>query len=533
MAVQSIAALANLGQWPRQAERMRDSGALPEDAYQLMRAIWQYHAGNPAVGLARLRALADTSALAAGELVALIERADGSARAAEECERQFRRWPAPPLALRLLDLHGKSGNFSRAEELARQVVPDPSFPDDVRLDLCEWYAARKGSEGSLAEAAAFAEQGLAIGDHPGLAWNLVKVLHKDGKVTRARQALKRYRPEPVSEDETSLWMQLHLGVPLSSDDARTMIGIAERQPNGEVRDATIGLLVREVIFTSSEPGSPFPSDLIDAVKRLQEQAASRPGGVLRLASDDDETLRAALMPSQPDPIAYQALVREVQQNRKGQADLARFARQPYAAVLLHRPAGIIPAIDLRTGLRNVGERAASQAILDRRCAVDLSSLHLLGLLAEDDRLLIRAELPTMITARSAVGDAVLTRDKMRAIGISTYTAALRHDGSIERTTLSATQQGALRDQAAALETSASSMEIRALAATEDAPADTITIAREAALPLWVRRYRPTPAGPVQRRARLQPAGPGDRIHAPGHPSQPALCAPAPSLPVCR
>jgi hypothetical protein len=74
----------------------------------------------------------------------------------------------------------------------------------VRLDLCEWYTARKGSEGSLAQA-----------DHPGLAWNLVKVRHKDGKITIARQALRRYRPEPVSEDETTLWIQLHLGVPLS------------------------------------------------------------------------------------------------------------------------------------------------------------------------------------------------------------------------------------------------------------------------------------------------------------------------------
>jgi hypothetical protein len=358
IAVQTIAALASLGRWPQQAEEMHDRGVLPDDAYQMLRAICQYRAGDPVMGLAKLRALADASALAAGELVRLIEERDGWAAAAEECKRQLRRWPAPQLTLRLLDLHGKNGNISQAEELARQVVPDPSFPDGVRLDLCEWYTARKGSEGSLAEAAAFAEQGLAIGDHPGLAWNLVKVLHRDGKITRARQALRRCRPEPVSEDETTLWMQLHLGVPLSPDDARTMIGIAERQPDGDFRDATIGLLAREVIFTSPEPGSPFPSDVTNAVTRLREQAESRPGNLLRLAGDDDETLRAALAVTQPDPVAYQALVRAVHQDRKGQADLARFARQPYAAVLLHRPAGIIPATDLRTGLRHASESAA-------------------------------------------------------------------------------------------------------------------------------------------------------------------------------
>jgi hypothetical protein len=128
-----------------------------------------------------------------GGTVAWSER-DGPTRTgqAAHLSAQLRKWPAPQLTLRLLDLHGKNGNLSRAEDLVRQVVPDPSFPDSVRLDLCEWYTARKGSQGSLAEAAAFAEQGLAIGDHPGLAWNLVKVLNKDGKITRAREALSRY-----------------------------------------------------------------------------------------------------------------------------------------------------------------------------------------------------------------------------------------------------------------------------------------------------------------------------------------------------
>jgi len=484
IAGQTIAALAGLGQWPQQAEELHDHGVLPDDGYQLFRAIWQYHAGDPVIGLARLRALADTSALAAAELVRLTEQRDGWTAAATECERQLRKWPTPQLTLRLLDLHGKNGNFSQAEELVRQVVPDPSFPDSVRLDLCDWYAARKGSEGSLAEAAAFAEQGLAIGDHPGLAWNLVKILHKAGKITKARQALGRYRPEPVSDDETTLWMQLHLGVPLSPGDARTMIGIAERLPDGDVRDATIGLLVREVIFTRADPGNPFPAETTDAVTRLREQAENRPGNLLRLTADDDQTLRAALAVTQPDPVAYQTLVREVHQDRKGQADLARFTRQPYTAVLLHRPAGIIPAADLRTALRLAGEKTAAQAIQDRRCVIDLSSLHLLGLVDDNHRLLIKDAVPDMITARSAISDAVLTRDKLRALGVSTYTAALRADNSVEKTSLTPVQHAALRDQAAALEASASSLEIRTPPAAQDAPADTLAVARETGLPLW-------------------------------------------------
>ena len=65
--------------------------------------------------------------------------------------------------------------------------------------------------------------------------------------------------------------------------------------------------------------------------------------------------------------------------------------------------------------------------------------------------------------------------KIRALGVSSYTAMLRPDDSIEKTTLTPAQHAALRDQAAALEASASSMEIRVPAAPRDAPADTIAI----------------------------------------------------------
>ena len=73
---------------------------------------------------------------------------------------------------------------------------------------------------------------------------------------------------------------------------------------------------------------------------------------------------------------------------------------------------------------------------------------------------------------------------MRGLGISTYTAALRPDGSIERTTLTATQQAALRDQAEALEAVTSSLQTRTPAARKDAATDTIAIALESGLPLW-------------------------------------------------
>ncbi len=98
-------------------------------------------------------------------------------------------------------------------------------------------------------------------------------------------------------------------------------------------------------------------------------------------------------------------------------------------MLLHRPAGIIPAIDLRPGLRQAGEDAAEQAIQAGTCVADLSAVHLLGLISEDDRLRVRAAMPNLIAARASVGDATLTRDQMRGLAIATYTASLRPDGT--------------------------------------------------------------------------------------------------------
>jgi len=73
-----------------------------------------------------------------------------------------------------------------------------------------------------------------------------------------------------------------------------MVGIAQREPDSPFRDGVIALLTREVLFTPPPPGTSFSGDIIDAVRRMSEQAQHRPGGGLHLASDDDESLRQAL-----------------------------------------------------------------------------------------------------------------------------------------------------------------------------------------------------------------------------------------------
>lgn len=368
--------------------------------------------------------------------------------------------------------------------MVEQVISDDSLPPDVRLRLATWYVGRKGSQRKYAEAAAFAAKSLEIGEDPELAWGLVKSLHNQGKVVAAREALARHRPEPVRDDEMRLWMQLHLGVPLTPDDARAMTGIAHRQPDGRFRDATIALLIREVLLTPPEPGAQFPADVIDAVRQLREQAENRPGSMMRLVPDNDDSLRAALASTQPDPAAYRTLLARVQEGQASLADIARFVGRPYAAVLLHRPAGIIPAIDLTPGLRQAGEDAASQALQAGCCVVDLSSLYLLNLMSDDDRLRVRAAMPKMTAALASVGDTTATRDQMRGLAIATYTASLRTDGTIERTTLTRAEQATLREQAETLEALAASLEVQSPASHLDAAADTIAVAKESGLALW-------------------------------------------------
>jgi hypothetical protein len=177
------------------------------------------------------------------------------------------------------------------------------------------------------------------------------------------------------------------------------------------------------------------------------------------------------------------LVERVRQGRASLADVARLAQQPYGTALLQRPGGIIPAADLSAALRRVGEAGAAAALDTGTCVADLSSLHLLGLLAEDDRLRIRSAMRTIVVARSAVLDATLTRDQMRGLAIAAFTAALRTNGTVERSTLTALQKAALRDQSEALEALAASLDVQSPSTRADAAADGIALAKERGLPL--------------------------------------------------
>ncbi len=484
MAARCISQLVKLGVWPPQADDLQNRSILPHEVGETLRAIHRAKSGELDLGIAMLQVLADRYSLAAFELIQILEQDVDGESAIQECERQIRRWPDPALSVLLADLLRRHGHLDRAATLIEHSMADDSLPVDVRLSLCRWYVQHKAANREFAAAAFLAKSGLVIGNDTDLAWNLVATLQHDGKVTQARDALARHKPEPTSQQEIRLWMQLHLGVPLTPDDARIMTDIAHRQPDGQLRSAIIGHLVREVLLTPQRGNNPYPKSIIDGVQLLTEEVGHGPGPGLRLLKDNDAALREALEKDQVDPVAFQELIDEVRRGVSSVADVARTTRRPYGAALLQRPAGMLFATDLAEGLRAAGEQAAEAAVEAGTCVLDLSSLYLLNLLTDTDRLRLRSTLRELVVPVAAVDDAVQTRYDMRGLAIATYTASLRADGTIERTTLTPAQQALLRDQAAALESAAASLQARQTGGPGDAAVDAIVLAQNQRLPLW-------------------------------------------------
>jgi hypothetical protein len=191
------------------------------------------------------------------------------------------------------------------------------------------------------------------------------------------------------------------------------------------------------------------ADIVDEVTWLRDQAAARPASPLRPAADDSELPGAVPGAGQSYLAAYERLISDVQAGRKAQADIAAYAPLPYGAVLLRRAAHVIPAADLRPGLRAAGQDAAAQALRDGACAADLSSLHLLALLSRDDQLRIRSRLPAITIAWPVVTDLIATRDHLRSLFVATHTTVLNLDGTITDIPVDSMEHALLRDLATA------------------------------------------------------------------------------------
>src|SRR5258708_11845512 len=162
VASRCAAARARLGTWPPQADELRARSILPEADYHALKAVCRAEAGETGLGIAKLRELSGTSALAAGELILLLERSAGPDAAISEAEQQAARWQYPPLPIQYVDLLGSNDRFPDASAYIDRAIPDTTLPADVRVKLCAWYATHQARQRSLAAAAATPPPGRGV-----------------------------------------------------------------------------------------------------------------------------------------------------------------------------------------------------------------------------------------------------------------------------------------------------------------------------------------------------------------------------------
>ncbi|MFD4637389.1 DUF4365 domain-containing protein [Lentzea sp. NPDC058436] len=479
-----VSKLVRLGVWPAAADSLVRRSILPSITLEILRAEHLARTTDRELGVARLRELISSDSQAVHALVALLEEQVGPEAAIRECEEQIRSRTDPTMMVLLADLLRRHHLLDRAEEVSAAILANDALSVDIRLEACKWLLSRKVADGQYTEATRVARIGLAVHEDPDLAWNLLAALHGAGDVVQARAVLARYKPVPTTDAEIRLWMQLHIGVSLSADDALLMVDLVRRLPPGDLRSAIIGHLVSEVFHAPTGDYETYSPSVAEAVKGFAEEISHDSRGV-RKVKGDDASLQAVLAQEQADPVAVQHYLDQLRSGLKSSADIAQLVRVPYGAALLQSPAGVLFASDLTTGLRRAGEAAANEALDQGSGTIDLSAIHLLTLLDNDDKRRLKAAIPRLIAPWGAVGDAVNTRATVRGLAIATFVASLSADGTVERTKLSPTQRAILQEQAEALEVLASGLIIeRADVMGLGAAVEAIALANKLDLPLW-------------------------------------------------
>jgi hypothetical protein len=436
--------------------------------------------GHQAEGLARLRDIATRTVLAAVDLVELTDEDLGTDQAIAECQRQRERWRHHPgLSQRHASLLERVGRGDEAAELVESLISDQAIPAGDRMRICNWLADRKAAAGDFGGAERAARDGLAIRVSTPLAWTLIRVLLGAGRTTVAREALARRRPAPDTGDEARLWFELHLAVPLTSDDARTLLDLAARYP-AAVPSANALLLLRREPVLARRAGQPYPPDVLTAIDGLA--AMHDPG---RETSAAAQAVRHAVTLDAAADGDVRAVIARVQEGRAAQADIAAAAGVPYGVVLLHRDAGVWPAADLAPAMRAAGETAAAAALDHGGCVADLSAVHTLHLLPGQAQAAVREQLLALAVSRDAVRDAVFTRDHIRSLAAADFTVTAGPGSPPQPAAIDPADLDLLTRQALHLETVAGELARPVPAAWETAAAEAgIAAAAELGLALW-------------------------------------------------
>lgn len=485
MAAKCVSRLAFLGAWPPQADDLNRRSIMQPADIAVLKAVYLARSGNRESGLAELRYLARQNPSAAHALVLILEEDVSPSAAIDESERQVAVSQDPRLRLQLVGLLRNHGHAVRAAQVAERTIRDTSLAAFLRLELCRWYIAEKQRVNDIAAAVKLAREGLEIADDPQFAWVVVSGLLELGQPAEAREALARYRPQPVSDQEVHLWVHLHLGQPLTEDDAQTVLELVDRQPGGQVRQGLIWLLVRYVQLAAQQGIAVFSRPLVERVEALSlELQAGDEHAIWRVRLDDDEAIRKFLTRRQPDPAVLNRLAEGVSDGTAGLWELAQETNQPYGAVLLQRPVGVLFASDLTQGLRRAGESAARSALDIGRAVIDMSSLHLLNLIDHEDRLALRSAIRDLFIPATMANDAIRTRDAIHNTAVASQHLSLGADGQIERTSMSAVQRGWLREQAGLLEDAIRGLHPQAVSQPGGPLADAIALAADLKIAIW-------------------------------------------------
>lgn len=479
--------LVRLGVWPPAIDDMIGRSILPVEQVEVMRGIFEATDpdGDPEVGVVRLRDLADQTPLAAIALIWVHENAGDLDAAIAECDTLAVRWPDEAgLSVNLVALTWQNGDSDDAISLIRRHAADHRIPQATRLAMCRAAAARLYKASQYDEAIELDRTGLTIGDDPELIWNIIASLHATGRINAALRELRTRKASPTTAAETTLWLELHLGVDLSADEARTLVSLASVELDPRRRTVMHSLIDREIVHRSASQ-SALDDDLLDEARALLIRNPPDRGGYDPNESSQEAAkgLRDMLSGRGLTPQEVTTWLLEYVQGIRPLHQIADHLGQTYGFALVQRPGAVYAINDLTPGLRAVGNSAARHALDAKSCAVDLSALLTLSFLPDALQARIRARLRPMRLPTATAKDAYTAREQVRDAATRSALLAQHLDGTSSWITLSLADRIRNRDLAQKLLDAVDRTTTEAVGGPH-LIADLIALARARALPVW-------------------------------------------------
>lgn len=373
--------LAGLGVWPlRELDDLREAHDIEGLDHDLLAARAMAASGDLQSALSLLRTRAETSPMAAEMIVDLLQDAGRFDDALEEAGRGFERFGEAVLAHKRLNLLVLADRPSDAAEEAIRLLARPDTAPELRLrtrrqlmghyaHAGNWPAVEDQARAALTESP----------DAADLQWNLIAATGNQGRLGRAHELFRQFRPEITNFGQAGLWMSLHIQNGFSPDDVSTALDLLDRWPEEESFEAQVLSAFLGAAGRRAPDGTPILPDLDPPAlhrfqSRLNSYAARHPDGPIRVMNFDPQgivdMLRAQLAPQAEAIDEVERLVRE---GRNSLGALAALLGQSYAKALIQRSPGVIVAVTTDPGAYELELRAA-RAALDNAVILQASGI---------------------------------------------------------------------------------------------------------------------------------------------------------------